>query len=284
MQDLNPDPPVSRWRRISPTQVLARLWRYRSLSWQLGVRNVRSLYGGSLLGLFWMVAKPLMMLLVFTLVFGVVFQSRFGQATASSNPVDFGLILFVGLSIFTLMADMLGKAPGLIPGNANFVKRVAFPLDVLVVSEFAATLLQLLVSLAIFVVFMLVRHQSLPLASLAVPFVLLPFACFVLGLSWLLASLGTYLRDMAQVVGVAVTVLMFLSPIFFPVSALPQVLQDWMFLNPVADAVEQARGAFFAGLWPDAWTLLRQYIVGGLSLWLGWAWFELTREGFADVL
>jgi lipopolysaccharide transport system permease protein len=261
-----------------------RLWQFRHISWQLALRSARSLYGGSLLGLFWMVFKPLLMLLVYTLVFGVVFQSRFYQQAGPSSPVDFGLALFIGLTCFSLLSDMMGKAPGLIAGNTNFVKRVVFPLDMLVVSEFAATLLQFGVSLAIFLVFMLVRYHGLPWSALAVPVILLPFALLALGLSWLLASLGVYLRDLAQITGVVVTVMLFLSPVFFPVSALPPIAQHWMFLNPVADVVEQARAAFFLGAWPDPLILLRQYVTGILALWLGWAWFELTRKGFADVL
>jgi lipopolysaccharide transport system permease protein len=276
--------PETRWRRISPISMVRRLWGHRDLAMQLSIRSVRSGYGGSVLGLFWVVFKPLLMLGVYTFVFGVVFKSRFYKTGEAFNPIDFGLALFAGLSVFTLLSDMLGKAPSLIRANGNFVKRVVFPLDVLVLSEFGATVFNFLITMAIFVVALAIRYGGLPLSSASAPVIILPFMMFTLGLSWLLASLGAYLPDLNQLVGVVVSVLMFVSPIFFPVSALPHALQDLMFLNPVASAVEQVRAAFFLGHWPDPLVLLRQYLTGGLTLWLGWAWFELTRKGFADVL
>lgn len=276
--------PSSRWARISPVTMLARLWRHRDVATQLAIRTVRSGHSGTALGLFWVAFKPLLMLAVYTLVFGVVFKSRFYQGAGAFSPIDFGLALFAGLSIFTVLSEMLGKAPHLIKSNANFVKRVVFPLDVLVLSEFAAALFTFLITMLIFVAALALRSGGLPLSSLSVPFIIAPFLMFVLGLSWFLASLGVYVPDLNQVVGVVISVLMFVSPIFFPLSALPVALQDWMFLNPVASVVEQARAAFFLGEWPDPLLLARQYVTGGLVLWLGWAWFELTRKGFADVI
>ncbi|MCA2963666.1 MAG: ABC transporter permease [Methylocystis sp.] len=273
-----------RWSQISPLALVRRLWMHRALTIQFGVRSLRGLYGGSFLGLAWMTVRPVLMLVVFTFVFGVVFQSRFFPGQAPVNSVDFGLALFLGLSIFTLLADMIGKSPGLIVANTNFVKRVAFPLDVLVVSEFAAAVMQFLASLSLFAVFMLLRHHGMPAATLSLPVVILPFAALVLGVSFFLAATGVFLRDLPQVANLAITVLMFLSPIFFPLSAMPAAAQAWMFLNPVADVAEQARAAVFLGAWPDPWVLLRQYAVGFTVLWLGWAWFEGTRRGFADVL
>ncbi|CAN7397266.1 ABC transporter permease [Phenylobacterium sp. LjRoot225] len=276
--------PATRWRRIAPTTMIARLWRHRDVATQLAIRTVRSGHGGTALGLFWVVFKPLLMLAVYTFVFGVVFKSRFYSTGGAFSPIDFGLALFAGLSIFTVLSEMLAKAPSLIKANANFVKRVVFPLDVLVLSEFGATVFTFLITMAIFVVALALRSGGLPPSSLSAPFIIAPFLLFVLGLSWFLASLGVYLPDINQLVGVVISVLMFVSPIFFPVSALPAPLQEWMFLNPVASVVEQTRAAFFLGHWPDPILLGRQYLTGLLTLWLGWAWFELTRKGFADVI
>jgi lipopolysaccharide transport system permease protein len=268
----------------SPAALALRLVKHRFVLKQLAWRSIAGAYGGSIGGLLWIVVKPLLMLAVYTTVFGVVFHSRFYHDPSQDSAGAFALALFVGLTVFSVLAEMLGKAPTLIIGNITFVKRMVFPLDVLVASEFLATLFQFAVSMALFIVLLVVRTHGLPWAALATPFIVLPFLMFVLGLSWFLASLGTYLRDTAQVIGIVTSILMFLSPIFFPISALPQTAQDWIVLNPVAAVVEEMRNAFFLGTLPDPLVLLRHYVVGGLVMWLGWVWFEATRRGFADVL
>ena len=269
---------------LSPAALVRHVWSHRDVTAQLAIRNVRAVYGGSMLGVLWAGFKPLLMLTVYTLVFGMIFKSRFFRADTASNPVDFGLALFAGLSIFTILSEALSKAPTIITGNTNFVKKVVFPLDVLVLSDFFATLFNFVVSAGILLVFLLVRYHGLPLAALSAPFIVAPFILMCLGLSWLLASLGTYLRDLNQVIGVVITVLMFASPIFFPVEALPPALRQWAFLNPVASVVEQTRNALFLGQWPHPRRLAAEYMIDLIVLWLGWAWFEYTRKGFADVL
>jgi lipopolysaccharide transport system permease protein len=269
---------------LSPLTMLRHLWTHRDVTAQLAIRNVRSVYGGSVFGILWAGFKPLLMLVVYTVVFGLVFKSRFYRNPASNSPVDFGLALFTGLSIFTILSEALSRAPTIIIANTNFVKKVVFPLDVLIFSDFLATLFNFAVSASILLVFLVIRYHGLPLAALSAPFILAPFILMCLGLSWFLASLGAYLRDLNQMIGVIITVLMFASPIFFPVDALPEPLRRWAFLNPVASVVELTRNALFLGQWPDPVHLAAKYVIDLLILWLGWAWFELTRKGFADVL
>jgi lipopolysaccharide transport system permease protein len=269
---------------LSPMTLVRHVWSHRDVTAQLANRNVRSAYGGSMLGLLWAGFKPLLMLSVYTLVFGMIFKSRFYRTAEAGSPVDFGLALFTGLSIFTVLSETLSKAPTLITANTNFVKKVVFPLDILVLSDFLATLFNFGVSAAILLVFLLIRYHGLPLAAISVPFIIAPFMLMCLGLAWFIASLGTYIRDLNQLMGVVITVLMFVSPIFFPVDALPEPLRQWAFLNPVAGVVEQARNALFLGQWPRPGILAKAYLIDLLVLWLGWAWFEFTRRGFADVL
>ncbi|MFZ4757329.1 MAG: ABC transporter permease [Burkholderiaceae bacterium] len=269
---------------LSPREMLASLVRHRYLLGQLVRRSVRGSFGGSAGGLAWVVAKPLLMMAVYTLVFGFVFKSRFFQNANPHDPLEFALALYVGLAAFTVLADMLGKAPGLVVGNANFVKKVVFPVEMFVVAEFGAALFYFAVGMALFVPLMLLHYGSLPWSALATPVIVAPLFMITLGVSWLVASLGVYLRDIGQIMPIVITVLMFLSPIFFPVDALPAGVQDWVALSPVTWTVEQLRAAFFLGRAPSAAGVAINMAVGLLVMWLGWAWFQKTKRGFADVL
>lgn len=269
---------------ISPRAMLASLLRHRYLVGQLARRSVRSSFGGSAGGFAWVIAKPLLMLAVYTFVFGYVFKSRFFRGADAHDPFEFALALYAGLSAFSVFADLLGKAPGLIVSNANFVKKVIFPIEMLVVAEFVAAVFHYAVGMAIFVPLMLVHYGSLPWTALAAPLVVAPLFLMTLGVGWFVASLGVFLRDIGQVVPIVVTVMMFLSPIFFPIEALPEGVRAWVVLNPVTWAVEHLRAAFFLGRLPHATGVIVQYALGLMVFWLGWAWFRKTQRGFADVL
>ncbi|MGF1651253.1 MAG: ABC transporter permease [Hyphomicrobiaceae bacterium] len=140
------------------------------------------------------------------------------------------------------------------------------------------------ISLLVLFAFILAIHGFIPWTALLLPLVIAPFCLMILGLSWFLASLGTYVRDVGQILGTIVTAMMFLSPIFFPLSALPEWLQPWLMLNPIALPVTQARDVLIFGNLPDFFALGLYTIVAAAIAWLGYLWFEKTRKGFADVL
>ena len=269
---------------LSPVEMFASIFRHRFLVGQLARRSVMGSFGGSAGGLAWVVAKPLLMLAVYTFVFGYVFKSRFFRGSEAHDPFEFALALYAGLAAFTVFAELIGKAPGLVVSNANFVKKVIFPVGMIVVAEFVAILFYFLVGMALFVPMMFFHYGSLPWTALAAPMVVVPLFMMTLGLGWFLASLGVFLRDVSQVVPLVVTVFMFLSPIFVPLEALPEGVRGWVELNPVTWAVENLRGVFFLGQLPGATSTVLQYGLGLLTMWLGWAWFRKTQRAFADVL
>ncbi|MDD3354505.1 ABC transporter permease [Zoogloea sp.] len=245
-------------------------------------RDVTGRYRGSMLGILWSFFLPVFMLGVYTFVFSVVFKARW-QA-GSDSKTEFALVLFAGLLVFNLFAECVTKAPGLILSNANYVKKVVFPLEILPVVALGAALFHMLVSLVVWAVFYLALFGKVPSTAIALPLVLLPLILLSLGLSWFLAAIGVYLRDIAQITGVVVSTLMFLSPIFFPLSALPESYQPLLLLNPLTPAIEMSREVLVWGHWPN-WALLGQYLLlASLIAYLGFAWFQKTRKGFADVL
>lgn len=245
-------------------------------------RDISGRYRGSIFGLLWSFFYPILMLVVYTFVFSVVFKAKW--SSDSSSKTEFALILFAGLILFNLFSECIGRAPNLIVGNVNYVKKVIFPIEILPVVAMGAALFHLLISLLVWLIAYFAFFGIPYFTILQLPLVVLPLMLTVLGLSWLLASLGVYLRDVAQIVGVIVTVLMFMSPLFYPVTALPENFQQWMMLNPLTFVVEQARDVMFWGKSIEwvAWS--KQTAIAVVVAWLGFAWFQKTRKGFADVL
>jgi lipopolysaccharide transport system permease protein len=267
---------------IAPQEMVASLWRNWNLARTLARREVLGRYRGSLMGVVWSVVNPVLMLGIYTFIFSVVFKARWGSE--SSSRVEFALVLFVGIIVFNVFSESVGRAPGLIISNANYVKRVIFPLDLLAWTSMGAVLFHFCASLSVwllaYVIFFGVPHATV----LLLPLIVIPLVFFVMGLNWFLASLGVFLRDVSQIVGFIVTAMMFLSPIFYPASALPKDYQFLIFLNPLTPAIEMARDVLYWGKVPDL-TLLSLYsIVALLVAWVGFSWFQKTRKGFADVL
>jgi lipopolysaccharide transport system permease protein len=232
--------------------------------------------------MFWSFLNPVLMLAVYTFVFGIAFNARWNQA--GSSKTEFALILFAGLIIFNVFAECVTRAPSLVLLNVNYVKKVVFPLEILAWAAFGSAVFHLRVSLGVWLIFYAALY-GLPNPTVALfPLVILPLALLILGVSWFLASLGVYLRDVTQFVGIAVTIMMFLSPIFYPLESIPAEFQPLLLMNPLTLAVEQARDLLVWGRIPDLSTYLGYLVECAIVAELGFAWFQKTRTGFADVL
>lgn len=245
-------------------------------------REVVGRYKGSALGLLWSFFNPVLMLAVYTFVFSVVFKARW--VGGSDSKTEFALVLFAGLIAFNLFSECINRAPNLILSNVNYVKKVIFPLEILPVVALGSATFHFLVSLGVWLIFYIIFFGIPPLSIVYFPMVLLPLVIFTLGLSWFLASLGVYLRDVAQIIGVTTTILMYISPIFYPVAALPEAFQSFMQFNPLTVVIEQMRDVMMWGKNPDWEVWIFSMFVAMSIAWLGFAWFEKTRKGFADVL
>jgi lipopolysaccharide transport system permease protein len=266
-----------------PGYLIGSLRRNRELVRQLVRQEVAGRYRGSLFGLAWSLLTPLLMLAVYTYVFSVVFGARWGSDGGASKA-EFAVILFAGLAVFNLFADCINRAPTLVVHNANYVKRVVFPLELLPVIALGNAMFHFLASMTVWLVAAIVLLGKVPPTALLLPLILLPMVLGTLGLSWLLSSLGVYLRDVQQTTAVLVTGLLFLSPIFYPVSAVPENVRQVIKLNPVGYVVEAARGALVFGRVPDPLEMLLALAIGLAMALAGFWWFQKTRKGFADVL
>jgi len=267
----------------SPAGMLRALFVQRRLILQLARRDVLGRYRGSFLGVAWSLITPLVMLGVYTFVFSVVFGTRW-PGVLQGGRAGFAVVLFAGLAVFNLFAETVNRAPGLILANANYVKRVVFPLEILPVVALLAALFHALVALLAWAAVAVVVLHGLPWTVVLFPLVLAPLLLGTLGLSWMLASLGVYARDIGQVTTVLTTVLLFVSAIFFPVEAVPGRFRALVLANPMSLVVESSRDVLIWGRAPD-WTLLALLWIGaGVLASAGWWWFQKTRKGFADVL
>ena len=259
------------------------LWHNRQLIVQMTKREVVGRYRGSIMGLAWSFLNPVFMLTVYTFVFSVVFRARWGMGGEESKT-QFAVVLFVGMIVYGLFAEVLNRAPGLILSNVNYVKKVVFPLEILPVVSMGAALFHSMISLGVLLLAFTIFNGYLHWTVVFAPLVLLPLVIITLGLSWFFASLGVYLRDVGQTIGLITTAMMFLAPVFYPITALPEEFRPWLLANPLTFIVEQAREVLIWGRMPD-WLGLGIYTLAALAAtWAGYAWFQKTRKGFADVI
>jgi len=273
-----------RWYRyLNPVGPLYNLYRHRDLLRQFVRREVEGRYRGSSLGIVWSLITPLLMLAIYTFVFSVIFKARW-RPESEANQGEFAITLFAGLIAFSVFSDMVNRAPTLIISNPNYVKKVVFPLEILPVSALGATLFHALINVAILVAANLLIAGTLSATIVLLPLVAIPLIGLSLGLSWFLAALGVYLRDIAYVVGLVTQVLFFMSAIFYPIEAVPEGLRPILRLNPLSEVVESFRRTLVWNQMPDWGAWLVVAALSGVVLLLGYTWFMKTKSGFADVI
>ncbi len=259
------------------------LFSNKYLFLQMLKRDIEQRYRGSQLGFLWAFFYPILMLLVYTFVFGMVMRVKWG--VEGQENIDFGLILFAGLLCHSLMTEVVTSSVASITSNVQYVKKVVFPLEILALVNIANAVFHMFLGTLILLTIYLLSGNSLHLTMLLAPVVLFPFIVFLVGLSWFLAVMGVYIRDLGQIVGVMMTVLMFLCSIVFPFERIPEVLQPYvLWLNPLTIIVEQLRAVMLFGQLPD-WELLGLYTIGSFAMLFVGTWlFQRTRDGFADVI
>ncbi len=255
---------------------------HRHLITQLTRRGIQSRYRGSALGMFWSLLTPLFMLLIYSFVFSVVFKAKWNHPGA--EDANFGVILFSGMIVHALFTEPMVMAASSISSNVQYVKKVVFPLETLAWSTVLIALFQSLISFVVLLFFMLVSGMTIHPTLLLLPIVIIPLLMLSLGVSWLLSSTAVFLRDIAQVVGIIATVLLFVSPVFYPIELLPEAWRSLIYLNPISFIVDQVRAVAIYGVQPDWWGLLIYFGIAYGFAWLSLKWFERLRPGFSDVL
>ena len=270
-------------RLLHPLRIVRDLLRHRELIVAYTKREFQAAHRGTYLGLVWSVLSPLIMLALFTFVFGYIFGGKFNPK-AHETPAEFALALFVGLGFFNVFAQSMGGASGLVIGNATFVKSLAFPLEILPLASVLNTLLNLAITLAICFTAHLVMYGYLNWTVVWLPLHVVCIALLGIGISWFLASLSVFIRDIPAVVGPISMVLMFVSGCFFPLSVMSPRIRWLAELNPLAVIIDQARGALMYGYSPDPLKLAYVLVFAVVFAIAGYAFFMKAKPAFADVI
>lgn len=257
------------------------LWVNRRLISALVQKDIQDRYKGSFFGLVWSVLTPIFMLLVFTFVFSVVFPARWG---GGDSRTEFALLLFAGLILFNIFAETINASPKLIINNANYVKKVVFPVEVLPAVLLGGSFFNFLTGLIAWTVGYLALFGLPPITFLLFPIAMLPVAIMTFGLSCALSALGVYVRDIGQLVGTLVTALLFLSPIFYSTSSLPEKYRFIFMLNPLAAPIENLRQLLFWGVMPDIFSFILSFVISLCIFSIGIKIFIGLRNGFSDVV
>lgn len=268
---------------LNPVTALLQLWKYRGLILQFSRREILRRYRGSFLGLVWAFVQPLLMLAVYTFVFSVIFEAKWGQEIDQSR-LSFAMALFTGILTFNIIGDTVNASPTLIFSNPNFVKKVVFPLEILPLVKLIESMIYSFFGMSVLIAAQVLETHHLHWTLIFLPLVWLPVALFSLGWSYFIASLGVFIRDIGSVTHVAVTMLFFLSPIFYPLSAIPENLRLYCRLNPIAVFVQDSRRVILWGQmpdWPGFWIC---FFISLAVFVLGFAWFMKTKHAFADVM
>lgn len=255
---------------------------HRSLVAELSKREILGRYRGASFGLLWSLISPFLLLCVYTFAFGTVMGGKWPDVEAGRT--SFAIVLFSGLIVHGFFAECLNRAPNLVLGNPNFVKRVIFPLQILPWPMILAALFHTAMNTLVFLALRLAMDGEFTWTIVFLPLVLLPLVVLTVGISWVLASVGVYFRDIAQVTGVLSMALLFLSSAMMPVEAVPESYR-WVFQwNPLTFIIDQARAVMLLGHMPDWVGLIVYLAIATLVAYVGRAWFAVTRKGFADVI
>lgn len=273
---------TGRHPRVPFLDALPRAWHYRELLLALAWRDVLGKYRGSWLGLFWALLTPLLLLLIYVFVFGHIFQARWPRSEGVDG--NFAALLYSGIVVYLLFSEVLTRSPAQVVGNTNYIKKIVFPLDLLGWVTVASALFHFALSFLILLGFVVLFGEGLTLNLVWFPVLLLPFLVFLLGLAWILNALGVYVRDTTYVAGFFATALLFLSPVFYPASAVPEDFRFLLDANPLSFYIEAFRGIAVLGTPPDMGGLATALWVALTTFVIGYWFFERVKKGFADVL
>lgn len=271
-------------QKANPITMVCGLWQYRYLLGQMIRRDIGTRYRGSYMGMLWSIINPLIMLLIYTFVFSVVFNARWRPTNEAVPLGEFAITLFAGLIPFNFFAEVANRAPSIILNYPNYVKKVVFPLEILPVMILGTAVFTSLVSIIVLLGGSLIFLHTVPLTVIFLPLAYIPLIFLTLGLGWVLASLGVYIRDLGQAVPLVVQVLLFMSPVFYSSSNVPEQFRIILAINPLSVIVDSFRNVL---LWgqpiPTKEWLIWTAITMVLAV-MGFVWFSATKKGFADVL
>jgi lipopolysaccharide transport system permease protein len=275
---------IPSWKYLNPFSALLGIFGYVELLNQLVRRNIEVRYKGTMIGVIWMVVTPLVMLAVYTFVFGIVFKARWTAGGFGDSKAGYSLLLFCGMTVFNIFSESVNGSVAIVTHNPNYVKKVVFPLELLPVSAVLTACFFGLIWIGILLLGIVLFFHKICLAAICLPLIFIPLVLFSCGIAWFVASLGVFIRDLTYVMGIVLLVLYFMTPIFYSMEMVPTKLRIILLLNPLALIIQSVRQVLMYGQWPD-WIALGEVTLLSMAVFqLGYFWFMKTKRGFADVL
>ncbi|NEN84307.1 ABC transporter permease [Paenibacillus elgii] len=265
------------------TSVLRNLFNHRNLLFQFVQRDIVARYRGSYLGLVWTLVQPLVMLVVYSFVFSVIFKVKWGNAEGVSK-LDFAMVTFAGLIIFQIFSEPMYRSTAILSANSNYVKKVVFPLEILPTSAVFSGIILNMFSMIILIATLFFYQYPVGWNLLLIPVLILPLTLFTLGFSYIVTTLGVFFKDLGQAMGIIMNILFYISPVFYPVTAVPKEFQIYMNLNPLTFFVESFRAITIYNTQPNWMNYIVMLIISLFLFFLGSTLFNKSKETFSDVI
>jgi len=262
--------------------MIKNLYENRKLLFMMAKRDVQLKYKGSILGVSWNIITPIIMLIIYTFVFSSIFKMRWSEV--ESSKYEFALILYIGILFYGVFADAINSMPRLISSNVNFVKKIVYPLETLAIVQVLVSLFNFTMGFIIWILAYILLFGWPPSTIFLIPLVILPFSIVLIGLGWFLSATGVFLRDTPHVTTIVTSTLMFLTPVFYPLAAVPEKYRILIYLNPLATVIESARSLMFWGEIPNILVIAVLWVSSFIIAILGLIWFQNIKGRFADVL
>lgn len=262
--------------------MIKRLMRHNELIWEMTKRDVMARYKGSYLGIVWSFITPLLILTIYTFVFSVIFQTKWN--VTDTSHMSFGITLFAGMIIINIFTEVLIKSTSIIVSNPNYVTKVVFPLEIFPIVLFLSALIHACISFGILIGAQLIYTSTIQWTILLIPIVLIPLALFSIGIGWIFSSLGVFVRDLNYMMNIVAQVLMFLSPVFYPIEIVPEEFRSWYNANPLTGMITQFREVVLWGNTPDWMEWTKIFIISLIVFFLGYWIFRKCKGAFADVI
>lgn len=256
---------------------------HRYLLWQFTRRQIEQRHRGSALGILWSLLQPLLVMGIYTVVFGVIFQGKYSNQP-NEGTTNYALGVFLSITIFQTVSEIIINSVTCVVNQPNLVKKIIFPLEVLPLATLGATFYQFVISMVLVLVGFTIQGDGLSLKSLFLPLTLMPLIPLGLGLALILSSLGVFLRDLQHAAGPASMMLMYASAVFYSADKIPSALWEWLKFNPLIHVVEQARSLLLLNQDPDWSVLAYSFTFGVATLVAGVFIFRKLKPAFADVL
>lgn len=261
---------------------LSHVWVNRHLLAMMVKRAVTSRYKNSLFGVAWIVINPLIKLSIYTLVFHQILNVKWG--TQEQTGPQFALYIYIGMIAFSVFSESMLAAPHVIISHRNMIKKIDFPIEILPWVHFFTAVCDALIGFTIWILAYFIINGVPPVTVLLLPIVFLPFLLITMGLNWIVTASCVFVKDLTQIVQFGITALLFISPIFYPLSAVPGFLRSLMLLNPLSFEIEMLRGILIDGVIPPL-SYYAMYLAIGIALYyLGYRYYKSVQDEFADVL